>query len=331
MKWIEVSVFFKTENKALAEDLIANAFSDAGIEGVAIEPTDETPADGWAKEVMPLPVLQNRVTGYVADNDLAGPTCLNLKRAVEILAGDHGFEARFAHKRIDEEDWAESWKSFFWPEKIGSRIVVKPTWRDYSEAPGDIIIELDPGMAFGTGTHPTTRLCVQMLETFVNREDVFLDVGTGSGILMAAAYKLGASTVCGIDIDPVAVEISGENLARNRVPAHDSSVLVGDLIQEDRVRDVQERFDIISANILSEVILSLLDRVPAVLKPKGIFICSGIIEENAPAVLEKMESIGFTVLEVRHSEGWTAIAGRRHLYTDQNIQYVIEFISQCTI
>ena len=310
MQWLEVSVFFKFENKAFAEDLIANAFSEAGIMGVAIEPTDEHPADGWAKELLPLPSPKNRVTGYVADNDLAGPTCLKLERAMEALARDHGIETRFAYKRIDEEDWAESWKSFFWPEKIGCRIVVKPTWRTYSQAPGDIIIELDPGMAFGTGTHPTTRLCVQMLETFVNPGDDFLDVGTGSGILMVAAYKLGASVVHGIDIDPVAVEISGENLARNKVPTQDSRVLVGDLIQEDRARDIQERFDIISANILSEVILSLLDQIPAVLKPKGIFICSGIIEENAPAVLEKMESIGFHILEVRHLEGWTAIAGR---------------------
>ena len=311
MKWIEVSVLFETENKALAEDLIANAFSDAGIEGVAIEPTDEMPPDGWAKELLPLPVRQNRVTGYVADNELAGSTCLKLERAVASLARDHGFEARFEQKRIDEEDWAESWKSFFWPEKIGRRIVVKPTWRTYTPVSGDIIIELDPGMAFGTGTHPTTRLCVEMLETFVNRGDAFLDVGTGSGILMVAAHKLGASTVCGIDIDPVAVEISGENLARNQVPEHDSRVLVGDLIQDDRARNIQDRFDIISANILSEVILSLLDQIPGVLKPKGIFICSGIIEENAPAVLEKMESIGFSLLEVRHIEGWTAIAGRR--------------------
>ena len=305
MQWIEANIFFKCEDLSLAEELIANAFGEAGIQGVAIEPTDETPVDEWAKELLPLPIPENRVTGYIADNDLAGPTCLKLERAMEKLARNHGIETRFVYKRIDEEDWAESWKSFFWPEKIGHNIVVKPTWRTYSQVPGDIIIELDPGMAFGTGTHPTTRLCVQMLETFISRGDVFLDVGTGSGILMVAAHKLGASAVCGIDIDPVAVEIAGENLTRNKVPASDSRLFVGDL-----ARDVQECFDIISANILSEVILTLLDQIPAVLKPKGIFICSGIIDENAPAVLEKMESIDFSILEVRHLEGWTAIAGR---------------------
>lgn len=305
MQWMEISVFFKSENRAFAEDLIANAFGEAGIQGVDIEPADEYPAEGWAKELLPLPVSENRVTGYVAENDSAGPICRNLERAMAVLTRDHGFKTRFAYKRIDEEDWAESWKSFFRPEKIGSRIVVKPSWQTYSQAPGDIIIELDPGMAFGTGTHPTTRLCVQMLETFVTRGDAFLDVGCGSGILMVAAHKLGASTVCGIDIDSVAVEISCENLARNKVPVHDGRVLPGDL-----ARDVPGSFDIISANILSEPIIALLDQIPARLRPKGVFICSGIIEENAPAVLQKMKSTGFDILEVRRMEGWTAIAGR---------------------
>jgi ribosomal protein L11 methyltransferase len=305
MKWIEISVFYKAEDKAVAEDLIANAFGEAGIQGVCMEPTDEEPAEGWAKEVLPRPVLEDRVTGYVAENESAGEICRNLEAAVNLLARSHGIDPRFSYRRMDEEDWAESWKAFFWPERIGKRVVVKPTWRDYTPGPDEIIIELDPGMAFGTGTHPTTRLCVGMLETFVGKGERLLDVGCGSGILMAAAHKLGASKVSGIDIDPVAVEVSTENLVLNGVPAQDRQVMAGDL-----ARDVHERFDVVVANILSEVILSLLDQIPAVLKPKGLFICSGIIEENAPSVLEKMTAMGFDILEAHHMDGWTAIAGR---------------------
>ncbi len=304
MKWIEISVFFKSGNRALAEDLIANAFGDVGIQGVSMEPTDEEPAEGWAREVLPRPVLEDRVTGYVAENESFREICWNLEAAVDRLARSHGIKTRFSYRRVDEEDWAESWKAFFWPEKIGDRVVVKPTWREYTARPGEIIIELDPGMAFGTGTHPTTRLCVGLLETFVEDGKSLLDVGTGSGILMAAAYKLGASKVWGIDIDPVAVDVSTENLVRNEVPAGDMQVLAGDL-----VRDVHGRFDLVAANILSEVILLLLDQIPAVLKPGGIFICSGIIEENAPGVLEKMRAMGFEIISVKTLDGWTAISG----------------------
>jgi ribosomal protein L11 methyltransferase len=305
MKWIEISVFYKADNKAVAEDLIANAFGEAGIGGVSLEPTDEEPAEGWAKEVLPRPEVEDRVTGYVAENEAARETCRNLEAAVDILAASHGIETRFSYRRMDEEDWAESWKAFFWPERIGERVVVKPTWRDYTPGPGDVVIELDPGMAFGTGTHPTTRLCVGMLETFVGGGDSLLDVGCGSGILMAAAHSLGASKVWGIDIDPVAVEVSTDNLVLNGVPAEDRRVFTGDL-----ARDVHRRFDLVVANILSETILSLLDQIPAVLEPKGIFICSGIIEENAPSVLEKMTAMGFDMLAAHHMDGWTAIAGR---------------------
>jgi len=306
MKWIEISVYFEAENRLLAEDLIANAFADVGIQGVSMEPTDEVPVADWARELLPRPVVPDRVTGYLAENDSAEATCRQLEAGVDRLGRENGIRTRFTYRQLDEEDWAESWKAFFWPEKIGKRVVVKPTWRDYTPGPGDIIIELDPGMAFGTGTHPTTRLCVGMLETFVKEGASVLDVGTGSGILMVAAHKLGASKVWGIDIDPVAVEVSTENLDLNGVPAEGRRVVAGDLAW-----DVEGRFDLVVANILSEVILSLLDQIPAVLEPGGVFVSSGIIDENAASVTEKMTAMGFDILEVHHMEGWTAIAGRR--------------------
>ena len=304
MKWIEASVCYAAEDLRLAEDLIAHAFDRAGIPGVAMT-VNEDPAEGWAREFLPRPAPEYRVTGYVADNEFAEETLQKLGEALGTLRLQ-GIEARLSSRLLDEEDWAESWKEFFYPEKLGERIVVKPSWRTYDAQPGDIIIELDPGMAFGTGTHATTRLCVRLIEAFFESGKTFLDVGTGSGILMVAAHKLGASLVCGVDIDPVAVTVAGENLARNRVPEEAFRVSIGDLTLA-----VSDRFDLVAANILSEVILVLLDDIPKVLKPGGIFIASGIIEENAPGVLSKMADLGFTVLEVRYLDGWTAIAARR--------------------
>ena len=192
MKWIEASVCYAAEDLRLAEDLIAHAFDRAGIPGVAMT-VNEDPAEGWAREFLPRPAPEYRVTGYVADNEFAEETLQKLGEALGTLRLQ-GIEARLSSRLLDEEDWAESWKEFFYPEKLGERIVVKPSWRTYDAQPGDIIIELDPGMAFGTGTHATTRLCVRLIEAFFEPGKTFLDVGTGSGILMVAAHKLGAST-----------------------------------------------------------------------------------------------------------------------------------------
>ncbi len=212
---------------------------------------------------------------------------------------------RISYKELDEEDWAEAWKAFFRPQKIGKTIIVKPTWWKYSAEPTDMVVELDPGMAFGTGTHPTTALCIEMIETFLNPGDTFLDVGTGSGILMIAAGKLGAPVVCGVDKDEIAVEIATKNLMLNRLNPEQFSVRNANLVEE-----TENRYDFIAANILTYVILELLDSITKVLKAGGIFVCSGILEENQDMVVAKMKDIGFDILEIASKEQWVAVAGR---------------------
>ena len=167
-----------------------------------------------------------------------------------------------------------------------------------------MIIEIDPGMAFGTGTHPTTALCVRMIQKYLKPGDAFLDVGTGSGILMVAAARLGASKLFGTDSDSVACEIAGQNLLLNRVDPGRFCVKTGNLVDA-----VTGTFQLISANILSEVVLVLLDDVKPVLAPGGILICSGIIEANQDKVIDKMKATGFRILEVQSKDGWVAIAG----------------------
>ena len=216
-----------------------------------------------------------------------------------------GIFYRISYKELDEQDWAHAWKAYFWPQKISYHIVVKPTWRDYLADNDDIVIELDPGMAFGTGTHPTTALCITMIEKYLSPGDSFLDVGTGSGILMIAAAKLGAGTLCGIDKDEVAIEVAAQNLELNNVNPAMFRLTTGNL-----VTDINEPFTFITANIFTHIILELLQDISRVLTNKGVLVCSGIIAENKQSVIAAMENIGFEIFETVTKEEWVAIAGR---------------------
>ncbi|MBW2592734.1 MAG: 50S ribosomal protein L11 methyltransferase, partial [Deltaproteobacteria bacterium] len=209
---------------------------------------------------------------------------------------------RIVCRKVDDEDWAESWKEYFWPEKISDRITVKPTWREYSARPDEIVLEIDPGMAFGTGTHPTTALCIRMIETCLQPGQSFLDIGTGSGILMIAAAKLGAGNLLGVDIDEVAVEVAQGNLHLNGIDPGIFQVVTGNLVDV-----VTKKFDLVMANIFSEVIVLLLDDIKKVMKKKGIFICSGIIDENRDKVLQKLAATGFDIRQIEIKESWVAI------------------------
>jgi ribosomal protein L11 methyltransferase len=245
------------------------------------------------------------VVGYFPKGFRTEKKCKLLAERIEVLKERIGFTRQISYKELDEEDWAEAWKAFFWPQRISRTIVVKPTWREYSEEPGDVLVELDPGMAFGTGTHPTTALCIEMIESHLKPGDTFLDVGTGSGILMIAAAKLGAEMVCGVDKDEVAVDVAQKNLIRNRIDPQRFFVYTGNLVEE-----TQNSYDFIVANILTHVIVVLLDDVKSVINPGGIFVGSGILEENRELVVTKMKDVGFEILEVAVTEQWAAIVGR---------------------
>lgn len=304
MKWIETKVIYDAPSRMLATEIIANIFYELGVKGVVIEGPDEMPVEGWAKDI-PIQTRPDAVIGYIPKETAGVQLCRELESRLLLLAETEGIKTRIEYTDLDEEDWAESWKAFFWPTKVSDRIVVKPTWRDYSPKAGEIVLLLDPGMAFGTGTHATTSLCLRLIETYLQKGSTLLDIGTGSGILVVAAAKLGAKEAIGIDNDPVAVTVARENLLRNGLDEACFRVKVGNLAEE-----IESRFDLVVANILSEVILVLLDDVPSVLKPGGIFICSGIIEKNRDIVIDKMKQIGFEPLLCQTEEGWVAIASR---------------------
>jgi ribosomal protein L11 methyltransferase len=264
-----------------------------------------SPEEGWATDALPLPEV-DAVSGYFPGNADGAQKISSLEEGLRVLGRRTGITTRLLFQELDEEDWAESWKAYFRPEKISDKIVVKPTWRDYTPtSPDEIILEIDPGMAFGTGTHPTTVLCIRLLETWLAPGIRFLDVGTGSGILMIAAGKLGAGLMVGVDKDGVAVDVARENLSKNGFGPGSAEIHAGDLLA-----GVSRTFDVVAANILSEVILLLLEDIPKVLSAGGIFICSGIISENRRKVADRMADIGFEVLDVREKDGWTAMAAR---------------------
>jgi ribosomal protein L11 methyltransferase len=213
--------------------------------------------------------------------------------------------SRVSYKKRDDEDWAHAWKAYFWPRKIGRHLVVKPTWREYTPESDEIVIELDPGMAFGTGTHPTTSLCATLIEKYLKKGDHFLDVGTGSGILMITAARLGADRVCGIDKDETAVKIAAANLKLNSIQPRKFQVTAANLVEETR-----DTYDMIAANIFTHIILDLLTDIKRVLNPGGMFICSGIIDKNTDQVTAALRDIGFETVEIAAEEGWVAITSK---------------------
>ena len=305
MKWIAVKIFFEFRDTTLAADLVADIFYTSGLKGVVIDDPLADPGEEWGEDAVPLPE-KNAVTGYVPRDNRFENYLSALKKSLGELERETGIRCSLVCSEIDEEDWADSWKAFFYPERVSRHIVVKPTWRNYSPEPGDTVLEIDPGMAFGTGTHPTTALCITMIEKYLQPGDTFLDVGTGSGILMAAASKLGAKRGLGIDNDPLAVQIARKNLLLNGADPEKFKVQTGDLVSV-----VAKPYDLVVANILSEVIVLLLDGLPDKMTRGGIVVTSGIIEKNQDAVTEKMAAKGLEILEIHRKEGWVAIVGRK--------------------
>ncbi len=304
MKWIEAKVSFDHSDNILAADLISDVFYDFGLQGVVVDDPGLEPEEDWAEDAVARPT-QHAVTGYFHKDNQTDRRCETLKTRLVQLKEKLGFFYHISYKELDEQDWAHAWKAYFWPQKIGSRIAIKPTWRKYQAAADDIVIELDPGMAFGTGTHPTTALCISMIETHLRRGDSFLDVGTGSGILMIAAAKLGAGRLCGIDKDEVAVEVAGNNLTLNRIDPDRYRLIAGNLFSE-----INESYRFVVANIFTHVILKLLQDIKAVLEEGGILVCSGIILDNQQSLISEMERIGFEMLNREIKEEWVALAGR---------------------
>ncbi|MFD0958620.1 50S ribosomal protein L11 methyltransferase [Paenibacillus chungangensis] len=324
MKWHELTIGTTEE----AVEMISNFLHELGAGGVAIEesgtlnkPRDTSLGQWYELPLNDIPEGHAVMKGYFAEGtDMEALLC-QLKPRVEQLrefdidTGDVSYESLL----VDDEDWANAWKQYFKPVKITDTLTIKPTWEAYEAADHERIIELDPGMAFGTGTHPTTSLCLRALESVVKGGEVVIDVGTGSGILAIGACKLGAGKVLALDLDPVAVSSATENVSLNGLSDQVEvrlSDLLGVLREGDRegtasVTNIQTPVDLVVANILAEIILLFVEDVYEALKSGGTYIASGIYKNKEQDVEEGLKKAGFHIVEKQRDEDWLAFVARK--------------------
>lgn len=304
MKFKKITAAFETDNILLAEELICDIFFSFNLKGVICNVPLEEPDEGFGTRTLSLPD-QNSIVGYFPDIDssdiILGKICDQTQQLIHL-----GIQVTVAVDIVDEKDWAEAWKTYFNVTRITDKIVIKPDWKDHDPLPDDIVIHLDPGMAFGTGTHPTTSMCIRLIEQFLVPGSQFLDVGTGSGILMIAAAKLGAKHLTGIDTDEIAVEISQKNLEKNKVSPHLFTLACTTL---DQTPDVT--YELIAANIIAQVIVNIMPDLERRMATDGIAILSGIIQERKPDVIAALEACRLKIIHEISQEGWVALAVRR--------------------
>ncbi|WP_026692846.1 50S ribosomal protein L11 methyltransferase [Peribacillus kribbensis] len=311
MKWSEIAIH--TTNEAV--EPVSNILHEAGASGVVIEDPSELYKEREDRfgEIYQLnkddyPEEGVMVKAYLPVNSFLGETVDEIKKAINSLLLydiDLG-RNHITISEVNEEEWATAWKKYYNPVKISERFTIVPTWEDYTPVHSDeLIIELDPGMAFGTGTHPTTVMCIQALERTVKKDQVVIDVGTGSGVLSIAAALLGAKRVHALDLDDVAVQSARLNVKLNKV--HDTvSVSRNNLLD-----GVDEQADVVVANILADVIIRFAKDVATVVKPGGYFIASGIIKQKKEDVKQELLSSGFQIEETIIMEDWVAIIAKK--------------------
>lgn len=300
MKFRKVEVNFTSPDLFLAEELICDIFFSFNLKGVVCQIPLEEPDEGFGTHTLPLPE-DNAIIGYLPDIDSSDLVIQKIQQRARELAALN-IETRTQVESVDEKDWADAWKQYFDVTRISDRIVIRPDWKPYDPLPREIVIHLDPGMAFGTGTHPTTAMCLRQIEKFIRPGDSFLDVGTGSGILMIAAAKLGAERMTGIDTDETAVSICRENLEKNSIHPERHSLRCSSL---DRLETTP--FDLIGANIIAQVLVDIMEDLKVRMHENSRLILSGIIRERRQDVLDAMEVHGLTLIHEENVEEWVTL------------------------
>ncbi|MBW5444913.1 50S ribosomal protein L11 methyltransferase [Cohnella sp. CFH 77786] len=325
MLWHEITVL-ATEP---SQEMVSHYLYEFGAAGVSVEeswtpdkPRDTSLGQWYDKPLNDIRPGYAEIKGYYAEGTDIEQVVSRLKAALEELP-EFGYDAgeyAVSVAQVKDEDWADAWKKYFKPLKVSERLTIKPTWEAYEPGEDEVVIELDPGMAFGTGTHPTTALCLRTLEGAVRGGETLIDVGTGSGILAIGAVKLGASRVLALDLDPVAVSSATENIKLNAlqdVIEVRLSDLLGILNEGDKpggeavTATVKPPVDIVVANILAEIILLFISDVMKVLKPGGIYIASGIYKNKEADVEAGLLAAGFEIIDRVRQEDWVAfVAGK---------------------
>lgn len=316
MKWNKYRLATTTE----AVDLISYTLAEMGIEGIEIE--DKVPLSEEDKKRMFIDLLPDLeeddgkayISFYIEPEKDHDSTLEEVQAAVRELADfvDIG-EAAIEKSQTEDIDWMNNWKKYWKPFKVDEHIIIKPTWETVEDVPEDtLVVELDPGTAFGTGTHHTTRLCITQLKKYMQPGQSILDVGCGSGILSIIALLLGAKEASATDVDVHAVEAALENAGVNGIQSDVYTVLTGDVISDEdfRHRVGEYKFDMVLANIFAEIIIPLSGVVKEMMRPGALFITSGIIDEREEDVRKALTENGFEIMEVTHSGGWVSFTAR---------------------
>lgn len=317
MEWTEVNIYTTTEGI----ELVCSKLTDIGVKGFAIRDAEdfkeflENKNGQWDyidKDLLGLTDCETCITVYIPSNDQGAEMLTAIKSMLsEMRANDT--EKRYGRLEaeltsIREEDWANNWKQYFKPFKVGEKLVIKPSWEDYDNADNRVILEIDPASSFGTGKHHTTRLCLELLEKNLNKGDNLLDMGCGSGILSIGAMLLGAGSAVGVDIEENAAATALENAEKNHISPDVYKTYYGNILSDEKLAsEIDRKYDIITANIVADVIIAMKDYFVRYLKKGGILIISGIIEERMDEVIAAVESAGFSNPEPYVKEGWAAV------------------------
>ena len=316
MKWNRYTLKTKSE----AEDIVISTLADIGIQGVEIE--DKQPLTQQDKEQMFVDILPDMpdddgiayLSFYLEPEEDNEAILENVKRELEELKSflDIG-ECTITKSETEDKDWINNWKEFFHQFYVDDILII-PSWEEVKpEDEEKMIIHIDPGTAFGTGMHETTQLCIRQLKKYVTPDTELLDVGTGSGILSIIALKLGAKHAVGTDLDPCAVPAVEENKEVNQIPADDFTMMIGNIIDDKAVQDQvgYEKYDIVTANILADVLIPLTPVIVHQMKPGAVYITSGILDIKEEEVRKAVEDAGLTVLEITHQGEWVSITAQK--------------------
>lgn len=317
MKWKQ----FRLKTTTQAEDIVSSMLADLGIEGVQIE--DKIPLTEQDKEQMFVDILPDipdddgtaYLTFYLDEEEDVEPVLMNVRKELEDMRAflDVG-ECTIEESETEDVDWVNNWKQYFHQFYIDDILVI-PSWENVKPEDSDkMVIHIDPGTAFGTGMHETTQLCIRALKKYVTSETEILDVGCGSGILGMLALKFGAKHSLGTDLDPCAIDATHENMEVNGIRKDQYEVMIGNIIDDKAVQDAvgYEKYDIVAANILADVLVPLTPVIIHQMKPGAIYITSGIIEDKENVVVEAVKAAGLEVLEVNHQGEWVSVVARKN-------------------
>lgn len=317
MKWNRFTIKTKTE----AEDVIISALADVGVEGVEIQdkqPLTETDKEQMFVDIMPEGPADDGIAYlnfYLEEDTEVEPVLARVRAVLEEVRGymDIG-EGTITESQTEDKDWINNWKQYFHQFYIDDILVI-PSWENVEAKDSDkMVIHIDPGTAFGTGMHETTQLCIRQLKKYVTEDTEILDVGCGSGILGMLALKFGAKHSVGTDLDPCAIDATYENMDNNGISRDQYEVMIGNIIDDKAVQDKvgYEKYDIVAANILADVLVPLTPVIIHQMKKGGIYITSGIIEDKEDVVVKAVKEAGLEVLEVNHQGEWVSVTARKN-------------------